>query len=136
MDALRLDPVLLLLVMILGLFRQHGLYSASGRRCRVMRQVTRSLVAKMLLVAAANIPLRMVRKMSIWLYLGGVALLVAVMLFGEVGKGAQRWLDLGFVRFQPSEWLRQARGADDRRHLSRPTACCRLGLKELIVSRC
>ena len=48
------------------------------------------------------------RKFSIWLYLGGVALLVAVMFFGEVGKGAQRWLDLGFIRFQPSEILKLA----------------------------
>ena len=35
-------------------------------------------------------------------------MLVAVMFYGEVGKGAQRWLDLGIVRFQPSEILKLA----------------------------
>jgi len=35
-------------------------------------------------------------------------LLVAVMLFGDVGKGAQRWLDLGVLRFQPSEMVKLA----------------------------
>ena len=33
-------------------------------------------------------------------------LLLAVLLFGQVGKGAQRWLDLGLLRFQPSELVK------------------------------
>jgi rod shape determining protein RodA len=40
------------------------------------------------------------------LYIAGVLTLVAVLLVGEVGKGAQRWLDLGILRFQPSELLK------------------------------
>jgi rod shape determining protein RodA len=40
-----------------------------------------------------------------WLFGIGVTLLIAVLVFGE-GKGAQRWLDLGVVRFQPSEMLK------------------------------
>ena len=38
-----------------------------------------------------------------WLYAAGIGLLVAVLLVGDVGKGAQRWLSLGPVNFQPSE---------------------------------
>jgi rod shape determining protein RodA len=38
-----------------------------------------------------------------WAYVLSFGLLLAVMIEGEIGKGAQRWLDLGFVRFQPSE---------------------------------
>ena len=34
--------------------------------------------------------------------------LIAVLLFGDMGKGAQRWLDLGFIRFQPSELMKLA----------------------------
>ena len=109
LDALRLDPVLLSLILLLGGFGCLLLYSASGADdASVIRQATRLFVALLLLVAAANVPLRLLRKMSLWLYLGGVALLLAVMFFGEVGKGAQRWLDLGFIRFQPSEILKLA----------------------------
>ncbi len=133
LDALRLDPVLLMLLLILAFFGSMVLYSASGSDDAAMiRQFTRIAVALMLLVAAANIPLRMLRKFSIWLYLGGVALLVAVMLFGEVGKGAQRWLDLGFIRFQPSEILKLAVPMIVATYLA--DRVLPVGLKELIVS--
>ena len=80
LDALRLDPVLLSLIVMLAVFGCMVLYSASGSDDgAVIRQATRLVLALLLLVAAANVPLRMLRKISIWLYLGGVALLVAVM---------------------------------------------------------
>lgn len=109
LDALRIDPVLLSMLVILSAIGVVLLYSASGSDNDLMiRQAIRLLVAFVLLVAAANIPLRVLRKISTVAYLFGVALLVAVMFFGEVGKGAQRWLDLGFIRFQPSEILKLA----------------------------
>jgi rod shape determining protein RodA len=43
-----------------------------------------------------------------WLYALGVLLLVAVALVGDIAMGAQRWLDLGFIRFQPSEIMKIA----------------------------
>jgi len=42
------------------------------------------------------------------LYLTGVLLLIAVALFGDISKGAQRWLNLGFARVQPSELMKIA----------------------------
>ena len=133
MDALCLDPVLLSLLLILAGFGSLLLYSASGAdMASVLRQGTRIAVALLLLVAIANIPLRVLRKFSIWLYLGGVAMLVAVMFFGEVGKGAQRWLNLGFIRFQPSEILKLAVPMIVAAYLAnRPLP---VGLKELLVS--
>ncbi len=47
----------------------------------------------------------MLRNWTPWLYIGSVALLVAVAVLGE-GRGAHRWLDLGVVRFQPSELVK------------------------------
>jgi rod shape determining protein RodA len=41
-------------------------------------------------------------------YAVGLALLVVVALVGDIGKGAQRWLDLGIIRFQPSEIMKLA----------------------------
>ena len=133
MDALRLDPVLFLLLIILALFGSMLLYSATGSDIAiVVRQLTRLAVAILLLIAAANVPLRVVRKMSIWLYLGGVAMLIAVIYFGEVGKGAQRWLDLGFIRFQPSEILKLAVPMIVAAYLS--DRVLPVGWKELLVS--
>lgn len=109
LDALRIDSVLLAMLVILSAIGVVLLYSASGSDNDLMiRQAVRLLVAFVLLVVVANIPLRLLKKISIVAYLFGVALLLAVMFFGEVGKGAQRWLDLGFIRFQPSEILKLA----------------------------
>ena len=133
MDALRLDPFLFLLLLILALFGGMLLYSASGSDSAVVgRQITSFGVAILLLIAAANVPLRLVRKMSIWLYLGGVAMLIAVIFFGEVGKGAQRWLDLGVIRFQPSEILKLAVPMIVAAYLS--DRVLPVGWKELLVS--
>lgn len=48
------------------------------------------------------------RRISIFAYLGGLALLLAVEFIGEVGMGAQRWIDLGPLRLQPSELMKVA----------------------------
>ena len=133
MDALCLDPVLLALLLVLAGFGSMVLYSATGADTgSVLRQATRITVALMLLIAIANLPLRVIRKLSVWLYLGGVLLLLAVMFFGEVGKGAQRWLNLGFIRFQPSEILKLAVPMIVAAYLS--DRVLPVGLKELLVS--
>ena len=133
MDALCLDPVLLSLLLLLAGFGSLLLYSASGAdMAAVLRQGTRIAVALLLLIAIANIPLRVIRKFSIWLYLGGVAMLVAVMFYGEVGKGAQRWLNLGFIRFQPSEILKLAVPMIVAAYLA--NRVLPVGIKELAVS--
>lgn len=133
MDALRLDAPLLMMLIVLCLFGIMVLYSASGSDNElVVRQVTRLVVALLLLVAAANTPPRMLRKMSIWLYLLGIALLLAVMYYGEIGKGAQRWLALGFFRFQPSEILKLAVPMIVATYLS--DRSLPVGWKELLIS--
>ncbi|HTB68255.1 MAG TPA: rod shape-determining protein RodA, partial [Steroidobacteraceae bacterium] len=62
--------------------------------------------AAMLLLAQVN-P-NFLRRLSPWLYVLGVFLLLIVAGMGAIGKGAQRWLDLGVVRFQPSEIMKLA----------------------------
>ena len=56
----------------------------------------------------AQIPPHYLRIFTPWIYLLGIGLLLAVAVEGEIGKGAQRWLDLGVVTFQPSELLKLA----------------------------
>jgi rod shape determining protein RodA len=85
------------------------LYSASGENpAQVQRQAVRIVIALVVMLAVAQINPTTLRRWSPWLYVVGVVMLIAVLVFGEVGKGAQRWLDLGLVRFQPSEMVKLA----------------------------
>ncbi|WP_438970866.1 rod shape-determining protein RodA [Methylophaga sp.] len=101
-------PLLMGLLLLLGIGLMM-LYSAGGQDMGlIVRQLIRMGMALfvMLLVAQVN-PDRM-RDGAYWLYGLGLILLLAVLLFGHEGKGAQRWLDLGFFRFQPSEIIKLA----------------------------
>ncbi len=53
-------------------------------------------------------PLIVWRGLTPVVYLGSFALLVYVELFGRIGMGAQRWIDLGFIQIQPSEMMKIA----------------------------
>jgi len=95
----------LLLLSILGLVI---LYSAGNQNIDLIyRQATRLGIGFGLLVVIAQISPRQLKDWTPWLFTLGTLLLIAVLVFGE-GKGAQRWLDLGFVRFQPSEIMKLA----------------------------
>ncbi len=83
------------------------LYSAGGQETALLvRQATRIGLAFFLMIVLAHVNPQLFFRHSAILYLIGVALLVAVLVFGQIGKGAQRWLDLGFFRFQPSEMIK------------------------------
>ncbi|MCP5414715.1 MAG: rod shape-determining protein RodA [Chromatiaceae bacterium] len=101
-------PLLVGLLLLCG-FGLIVLYSASGENFGQMeRQALRIVLALAVMVAVAQVSPATLRRWSPWLYAAGMAMLVAVLVFGEVGKGAQRWLDLGIVRFQPSELVKLA----------------------------
>lgn len=109
MTRLRLDaPLLVGLLLICG-FGLVVLWSAGGKDPGLLfRQLVRLGVAFGVLLAVAQVPPKLLRLWSPWLFLGGLLLLVAVLVAGDVGKGAQRWLDLGIIRFQPSEIMKLA----------------------------
>ena len=99
-------PLLLgiLSLMALGLFI---VFSAGGQSIDIVyRQAIRLGVAIVVMLAIAQIPPLSYRKWAVPVFVLGLLLLVAVLLFGHVGKGAQRWLDLGFMKFQPSEIMK------------------------------
>ena len=104
-----IDLPLLAGVLLLCGFGLIVLFSASGENlAQVQRQAIRIVLALMIMLAIAQINPTTLRRWSPWLYTLGVLMLIAVLAFGEVGKGAQRWLDLGVVRFQPSEMVKLA----------------------------
>ena len=101
-------PLLLILFAIVGP-GMVVLYSAvSAESGLLLRQAMRFGVGLCAFFVVAQIPPHYLRIFTPWLYFLGVGLLLVVAVEGEIGKGAQRWLDLGFVRFQPSELLKLA----------------------------
>jgi rod shape determining protein RodA len=109
LEALHLDGPLLIGVLAVCTAGLVVLFSAGGEDVGVfLRQATRVAIGLAVLVAAAQVPPRVLRALAPWVYAGGVLLLVAVALVGEISMGAQRWLDLGIVRFQPSEIMKIA----------------------------
>ena len=69
-------------------------------------QMKRYVLGLVLMFAVALTPIWFWRNMSGVAYLGAMGLLLLVEFFGEVGMGAQRWIDLGFIRLQPSELMK------------------------------
>ena len=69
-------------------------------------QMKRFAIGLVLMVAIGMTPIWFWRSIAVFCYGVTVILLIAVDLFGEEGKGAQRWIDLGFMRLQPSELMK------------------------------
>jgi len=104
-----IDLPLLAGLLLLSGFGLIVLYSASGQNFDLVeRQAVRIVLALAIMLAVAQLNPTTLRRWSPWLYGIGLVMLVAVLVFGQVGKGAQRWLDLGIVRFQPSEMVKLA----------------------------
>jgi len=85
-----------------------ALYSAGGGAPEpyAAKHAIRFGFGLVLMLCIAMVDIRLIAKLA-WLgYAFGIALLVLVALHGEVGKGAQRWIDLGFIQLQPSELMK------------------------------
>lgn len=106
---LRLDPWLLFALLLLLGVSVVTVYSASHQSLQQLTSLGMRIgLGVVLMLIMARIPPRIYQFWSPWLFGAGLALLFAVELFGHIGKGAQRWLDLGFIRFQPSEIMKLA----------------------------
>ncbi len=84
------------------------LYSVAGGSFSpwVEPQFKRFLLGLGVMLFVAMIPIWFWRNVSAVAYLVSFGLLLAVEFFGSVGMGAQRWIDLGFMRLQPSELMK------------------------------
>jgi rod shape determining protein RodA len=109
LDFLHIDGTLLAGVLAVCAVSLIVLFSAGGEDLGVpLRQAARVGIGLGVMLAVAQIPPRLLRISAPILYALGVLLLVAVALVGDVAMGAQRWLDLGVIRFQPSELMKIA----------------------------
>ena len=108
-QRLHLDLPLLLGLLALMCFGLFVIYSASGEDPGMLeRQMVRMVLSLGLMFVLAQINPEVYRRWALPIYLSGVVFLVAVHFFGEINKGAQRWLNLGFMEFQPSELMKLA----------------------------
>lgn len=99
-------PLLLTILTVIALgfvVLYSAVAEATGPLLRQGLRVGAGLVAFFVL---AQVPPRYLRMWTPWIFLGVLGLLLLVMVGGDTGKGAQRWLDLGVVRFQPSELMK------------------------------
>jgi rod shape determining protein RodA len=104
-----LDAPLLITLVALSTMGLIVLYSAGGGDIRLIeRQMVRLGIAYTGMLVIAQFPPRVLLRLTPWLFVLGVLLLLAVLLTGDISGGAQRWLNLYFVRFQPSEMMKLA----------------------------
>ncbi len=103
---LHIDPFLLSGLLIVSAIGLAVLYSATGQDLgATARQGARLMLGMAIMLLVARVAPRHLVLWAPWLYLAGLLLLCAVAIAGT-GKGAQRWLDLGVFRFQPSEMMK------------------------------
>ncbi|MBI3171958.1 MAG: rod shape-determining protein RodA, partial [Hydrocarboniphaga effusa] len=104
-----LDLWLTLFLLALGVLGLCVLYSASGHSSEMLiSQAQRFVLGLLVMLACAQIPPELYRALAPWFYGLALLLLIFVMTLGDASKGAQRWLDRGLVRFQPSELMKRA----------------------------
>ena len=108
--VLHLNWALVLLLIAVASVGFLMLYSVAGGRLDVWAepQMKRFGLGLFLMFAMALVPIWFWRNMAGLFYLVSFLLLLVVEFFGTVGMGAQRWIDLGFMRLQPSELMKVA----------------------------
>src|SRR5882757_35918 len=107
--ALKLDGPLIIGLALVAVYGLIILYSASGQSTiTIYRTLGRLALGTAAMLVLAQVNPNFLRRTAPWLYAFGMLLLFIVYGVGHIGKGAQRWLDLGFIRFQPSELMKLA----------------------------
>ena len=106
---LHIDVPLLFTLIAVSALGLIVLYSAGGGDAELVeRQLVRLGIAFTGMLLVAQLPPRLLQRLTPWIFIIGILFLLAVLIGGEVSGGAQRWLNLYFVRFQPSEMMKLA----------------------------
>jgi rod shape determining protein RodA len=106
---IHIDGTLLAFLLLLCAAGLIILYSASNQRVHSIEfQSFRLFLAFCVMFAIAQIPPMALQRWAPWIYTIGLTLLFLVLLIGHIGKGGQRWLNLGIIRIQPAEIMKLA----------------------------
>lgn len=104
LSKMHIDVPLLIFIFLLLSYSIFIMWSASGQDIGVIERKIRQIIFGLFtLLMMAQIPPRDYESLAPYLYFICIILLALVILFGPIVKGARRWLDLSFIRFQPSE---------------------------------
>jgi len=109
LDKIKLiNPFFISLIFIISSIGFLSLYSAAGGNIDpwASKQIIRFILGIICMFVVALVDIRTWLKLSYVAYLGAFALLLLVEIAGDIGMGAQRWIDLGFMRLQPSEIMK------------------------------
>lgn len=108
-QTLHIDSTLLSFLLMLCFAGLIILYSASNRQVHSIEfQIMRFALAFTVMFLVAQIPPQALQRWAPWIYAFGLTLLIIVLVVGHIGKGAQRWINLGLIRFQPAEIMKLA----------------------------
>ncbi len=103
----RIDLPLLMAIIPIMLLSSLTLWSASGfDESMLFKHLARCALTLVCILVMSSIPAASYQRSAPYLYFVAVSLLLAVALFGDSTNGSQRWLDIGFFRFQPSELIK------------------------------
>jgi rod shape determining protein RodA len=109
LDRLNLDGPLLVAILGLCVAGLAILYGAGGQdQSMVYRQAVRLVLSFGVMLVLAQLSPQFLRLWTPWIFGLGLLLLLLTLHSGHIGRGAQRWLSLGVVRFQPSEIMKIA----------------------------
>ncbi len=107
--TLHLDTMLLLGLLIMSSIGLVVLYSSGNQNLGLIyKQLVRMGIAFTIMIAISRIHPDRLLRWAPWFYGAGIILLLAVLVVGTKSKGAQRWLNFGLFRFQPSEIMKIA----------------------------
>jgi len=108
-QVLHLDMTLMILTALLVVASFFILYSASNEQTSmVISQGIHMLIAIFIMLLLAQAPPWLYQRWSPGFYSVSLILLIVVLVVGHITLGAQRWINLGFIRFQPSDLMRIA----------------------------
>lgn len=104
----RLPWRLILLVGAIAMFGTVVLYSAAGGHIKpwALNQAVRFVIFSVMAMALSRVPVDLFRRLAWPAYAGVLIALILVELIGGVAGGSQRWINLGFMQLQPSEFMK------------------------------
>src|SRR5258706_6412335 len=133
-----IDKPLLYALMFLAALSLIILYSSSAEDVSVtVQHFLRILLGFGVLIGFAQLRPELLERLAPWIFGAGLFLLIAVLGVGAISKGAQRWLGLGVLRFQPSEIMKLGVPMMLAWYLARvrlPPSWSRIGVALLVIA--